>query len=180
MQAIQTISLATIPRRTKWGIFGAVFAVCMILGRLLTVYYWWDMFDMGLRAQAIMLVVAVVAMIVLHEALHGLFFWIFGGRVSFGAKAWTSFGPVFWATSDKLFSKRQYRTISLAPQILTAACLLVLLVTDLPAIYQVGLWLIAVGNLCGGGFDIYISILLGRFSAGAKFQDKKDGLIVYE
>ena len=39
---------------------------------------------------------------------------------------------------------------------------------------------LAVGNLCRGGFDIYISILVGRFSAGAKYRDMKDGLIVYE
>ena len=180
MQATQTISLATIPRKIKWGIFGVAFATCMAVGVAISEWYYWRLPMMGLKTSLIMVAIALVATIVLHEALHGLFFWIFGGQVKFGAKAWTAMGPVFWATSDKLLSKRQYQIVCLAPQILTAICLLLIFTAGLPAIHQVALWIIAVGNLCGGGFDIYISILVGRFSAGAKYRDMKDGLIVYE
>ena len=37
--------------------------------------------------------------VILHEAVHGVFFLAFGGRPRFGFKPWTRFGPVFYAAA---------------------------------------------------------------------------------
>jgi len=179
MEATQIISSVTLSRRVRWGILIPAFAVYVAMWAGLIMYYWWDIATISMPLWTGMILFSIVTVTVIHEGLHGLFFWIFGGRVKFGAKLKTSFGPVFWATSDKIFSKRQFRMISLAPQILTFACFLVIFLAKLPPIYEIGLWIIAVGNLTGGGFDIYISLILGRFPAGSMFQDKQDGLTVY-
>ena len=43
--------------------------------------------------------VGTVLGIVLHELVHGVFFFVFGGRPRFGFKPWTRFGPVFYAAA---------------------------------------------------------------------------------
>ena len=45
------------------------------------------------------LLLGCVAGVILHEAVHGVFFLAFGGRPRFGFKPWTRFGPVFYAAA---------------------------------------------------------------------------------
>ena len=179
MEEIQKISLEKMTHRTKWTILLITFGVMSFFWLFLGVTYGLSPLSFGIWKWIALVSGCMAIIISVHEALHGLLFWVFGGKVKFGAKLKTSVGPIFWATSDKLFSKRQYRIISLAPQILTLTCVLIIFFAELPTVYEIGLWIIAVGNLCGGGFDIYISCILDKFPAGALFQDKQDGVQVY-
>lgn len=173
----QAITLKTMSLKVKLALMLTALGVSILFGLYLGMTYgrymsplWW----------LLIFAIGIVATIPLHEGLHGLFFKIFGGKVSFGAKLKTPFGPVFWATSDKLYSKRQFQMISLAPQILTLVLVLLIVFVELPPVVEIGLFIIAAGNLCGGGFDIYISCKLTRFPAGVLIRDMKDGLMIYE
>ncbi len=179
METIQTINLGTIPRRVKLTILLIAIIGTIVLSVGFGRAYGDYIVGLGIWRWLGLFMVCVVATIPLHEGLHGLFFWIFGGDVRFGAKLKTPFGPVFWATSDKLFSKRQFRMISLAPQILTLTLILIIASAELPALWEIGLLIVAIGNLCGGAFDIYISCILGRFPVDSMFRDRQDGLQVY-
>jgi len=46
-------------------------------------------------------------------------------------------------------------------------------------VVNIGLIITAVGNLLGGVFDIYISVLLRRFPAGVLVRDTRDGCVIY-
>ena len=60
--------------------------------------------------------------VVLHEAVHGVFFLAFGGRPRFGFKPWTRFGPVFYAAAPGSYLDRpRYLAAGLAPAVLLTA-----------------------------------------------------------
>jgi hypothetical protein len=120
----------------------------------------------------------VVATIPLHEGMHGLFFRLYGGKVKFGAKLWSPLGPVFWATSKKMFPRRQFQMIGLAPQLLSVALSAVIIFGGFPPIVQMGLIIVVAGNLLGGAFDIYLAILLRRYPSSVMVRDIQDGLEV--
>lgn len=176
---IDRISLSSMSRKTKVLIILVALFVTFLFSDLFALKYGAYVFGMATRDWVLLFLVCLLVTIPLHEGLHGLFFHLFGGRVSFGAKMWTAFGLVFWASSDKLYTRKQFTIISLAPQILTLILLPVVIWASLPVMWEMGLFIIAVGNLCGGGFDIYISLKLKRFPAGYMYQDTKDGLNVY-
>jgi hypothetical protein len=178
MEAIGKVNLDTISPKDKWAIILIAFGIMMAFSWLAGMNYGTYIVSLGIWKWFTLFMVCLSIVIPLHEGLHALFFRLFGGKVRFGATLKTRLGPVFWATSDKLFPKRQFRIIALAPQVLTLICIVIALF-DIPTICKLGLWIIAAGNLAGGGFDIYISCLLGRFPAGALFQDQKDGIQVY-
>ena len=62
--------------------------------------------------------------VILHEAVHGVFFLAFGGRPRFGFKPWTRFGPVFYAAAPGSYLDRpRYLAAGLAPAVLLTAAL---------------------------------------------------------
>jgi hypothetical protein len=172
------ITLSTMPRRVKLaiiliGLFGTfVFAVPF------GIIYGDYIIGFGTSNWFLLFLGCVVATIPLHEGMHGLFFRLYGGKVKFGAKLRTTFGPVFWATSEKMFPRRQFQTISLAPQILTVVLGALVALGSFPAIVQMGLIIVAVGNLFGGAFDIYLAILLRGYPSSVMVRDIQDGLEV--
>lgn len=174
------ITLSTMPRRVKLAI---------ILGGLLGTFVFAIPFGMiygdyivgfGAINWLLLFMGCVVATIPLHEGMHGLFFRLYGGKVKFGAKLKTPFGPVFWATSDKMFPRRQFQTIGLAPQILTAVLGLLIILGDFSPMVQMGLIIVAVGNLLGGAFDIYLAVLLRRYPSSVMVRDIQDGLVIWD
>lgn len=126
-------------------------------------------------------VISVIVVIVLHEGLHGLFFWVFGGKVRFGASFRTGMGPAFWASSPGgLFSKNQFQIIGLAPQLLTMLLLLLLTFASLPNILAYPILLGAAFNVGVGCLDIFTIFLLRRYPKGVLVEDTKDGLRIWE
>jgi hypothetical protein len=173
----QSISLTSVSKKAKIVTIllclGCVFAIFLLIPADYRAY----IVEMGYLRWTGLVALCAVILIPLHEGMHGLFFRLFGGKVSFGARLKTSFGPVFWATSPKMYSKRQFQIIGLAPQLLTVICLLML--GHFSPVVNIGLIITAVGNLLGGVFDIYISVLLRRFPAGVLVRDTMDGCVIY-
>jgi len=172
------ITLSTMPRRVK---------IAIILGGLLGTFVFSVPFGIiygdfivgfGTVNWLLLFLGCIVAIIPLHEGMHGLFFRLYGGKVKFGAKLWTLLGPVFWATSEKMFPRRQFQTISLAPQLLTVVLTTLIAFVDFPPLVQIGLIIVAAGNLLGGAFDIYLAVLLRRYPSSVMVRDIQDGLEV--
>lgn len=118
----------------------------------------------------------MVVLILVHEALHGLAFWLCGGKPSFGMR-W-KYLAAYTTCREQLFTIRQFIIVVLAPQALT----LVLLVTALAGWAWAGLlWAFAVVNIVGGVWDFYIVVwlVLKRQYHGFLAEDTKTGLKIY-
>ena len=172
------ITLSTMPRRAKIAIILAGLLGTFVFSVPFGIIYGDFIVGFGTVNWVFLFLGCVVATIPLHEGMHGLFFRLYGGKVKFGAKLRTPFGPVFWATSEKMFPRRQFQMISLAPQLLTVALSSFIALGGLPPIVQMGLIIVAVGNLVGGAFDIYLAVLLRRYPSSVMVRDIQDGLEV--
>lgn len=118
--------------------------------------------------------------VLIHEGLHGLFFWLYSGKAQFGAKLWTHMGPVFYATSaGSRFTRLQYAQIGLAPQLLTLFCFTAVVSFQLPAALFYFLIMVGSQNLGGGTFDMYATYRVSRLPSGCLIEDVKDGWKVY-
>ena len=174
---IGSITLKDIPK----GIKASAVLMCLGIVMLLNACGWYmGAYTGDLRQNYIMMGMAVgctALVVVLHEGLHGLFFRLFGGDVSFGVKWKTIFGPVFWASSSKLFPRVQSQTVALAPQLLTIVMLVV--AVQLSATAQWLCLLMAGMNICGGAFDMYVAMRLRKFARACLVADTRDGVQVF-
>jgi len=124
---------------------------------------------------------AVILVAVLHEGLHGLGFWIYGGRPSFGFKLRSGFGPAFFTTSKgTLFPRPNMQSIALFPQGLTVVLLIILLSVELHTTISGLLVHTAVLNLAGGYVDIYIALAMGKYPKNYLVEDTQTGIRIYE
>jgi len=121
----------------------------------------------------------IVAVIILHEAVHGLLFLILGGKPRFGFKLIGHCFPVAYATSSAPIRRNQYLLIALSPfLILTPIFMIigVLATTDNMAT----LALIAVAlNIAGSIGDFAASCNMLRHSRKALFTDTEEGFNWY-
>jgi hypothetical protein len=133
----------------------------------------------GSDASMVSLLGATVLSIPAHEALHGLVFWIYSRRVSFGFKPWTAVGPVFYAASvGSRFTRRQYQLACIAPQLMTVL-LCVVAALGPPNPVFTGLTYAAALNLSGGVFDLFAYAKLFQFPKDAVVEDSREGMDVY-
>lgn len=184
MELIEDWKLKNYPRRKRIGILmlgmSGIFLV-MSLGEYLLGVNARSAVTNNLALLVGIFIAVLVAVTVLHEGLHGLFFWLFSGRVRFGAKLWSSMGPVFWASSPgRPIPRIKFQIIALAPQLLTILLLLVLALAPLSNTLTYALVLAAALNLGGGCLDIYVAILLRKWPGSVLVEDVKDGFKVYE
>jgi len=179
MDSRATLTLSNMPRSHRTTLVAATLICAAGLGWMPTLHYApAAVYALGVWRLALTVVLTVASVTILHECLHGLFFRLFGGRVSFGARM-SRLGPVAWTTSTGHYTKRQYQAISLAPQLLTLAVLLVAaLAHDLSPAVKMMLSLAGVINLCGGGADIYGLWWLRRTPDNCLIEDIKDGISV--
>lgn len=133
----------------------------------------------GLGAYCLIWLALIFAIVVTHEALHGLFFYLFSRKVSFGVKWKTKFGPAPYASSPgTLFSKRQYQMIGFAPQFLSALLLIVGVFLHAPALAI--LVMAATANLAGGCVDMWSIYELQRMPKDILVEDTSDGFKVWQ
>lgn len=126
------------------------------------------------------LVVCVFATI-LHEGLHGLFFWRFTGKVKFGFKLWSETGPIAYATSlNSILSKHRMMMVTIAPQILTIVLLMLIGLVGLPNLLRYGLLNMAAFNLGGGCFDLYFIFLVLKEKGKIFVEDTMTGVVLYK
>ena len=125
----------------------------------------------------VILLVGIAAVLVLHEAVHGILFRVFGGRTRFGAKLLGRIMPVLYATSDVRMPRDQYLVVCLGPfVIISLGLLLVGILVDGDGTALLALMLMAV-NTGGSMGDMVVSHKLRMHSPTTLFQDREDGFL---
>jgi hypothetical protein len=122
------------------------------------------------------LLIATVLMIVLHEAVHGLAFWLFTGkRPTFGFK-----GLYAYAASPKgvYLPRKQYFVVALAP-LISLSLLGLILIPLLPLIALPTLVFFLIGNAAGAIGDVWVVGWLLREPAEILLQDRGDAVTCY-
>ena len=125
--------------------------------------------------------VGLVVGVILHEAVHGIFFLAFGGRPRFGFKPWTRFGPVFYAAAPGSYlSRPRYVAVGLAPAVLLTAALAAALAgvaaDDLLA--SIVLWAFVL-NVAGSAGDMVMMRKVMSYPGTTRFEDTGEGFVAY-
>ncbi len=130
----------------------------------------------GLLLSLLKIVALAAGVILLHELVHGLFFWLFtGSRPAFGLRL----AYAYAAAPDWYIPRAIYRVIGLAPLVLIgAACLLLLAVA--PAGWILPLALALSLNTSGAVGDLLIIAVVNRSAPGCLVNDRGEGVIIYE
>ena len=116
--------------------------------------------------------------ILLHEAVHGIFIRVFGGRPFFGFT-----GLYAYAGCKSYFARLPYLWIALSPVVIWGAVLGVLCVLSLLGILPYSLfwlfYLIECHNLSGAAGDFYVAFLFSRMPEDILVLDDGVAMSVY-
>ena len=123
----------------------------------------------------LVLLAVIFAMVILHEAIHGLFFRLFtGGKVKFAFKG----AYAYAAAPDWYIDKVPYMLISLAPLVLiTIVCVILLLF--IPVGWVLPMMLLIALNTSGAIGDIYVFFLLLRTPGNVLIQDFGEQMSIF-
>lgn len=122
------------------------------------------------------IVIALVAVLIVHELVHGLFYWLFSSRrPKFGFQGLL---PYAAAPIGVYFPRKQFITIGLAPLVLLTTVGLLLLVIAPIALVPLFFFFVA-SNAAGAAGDLIIAIQLMSFSSDTMIEDNNAGLIIY-
>lgn len=132
-------------------------------------------FDLPIVA-IIGIVVVLVLVMLIHELVHGVFFWWFGGqRPTFGIKGLFIYVA---APPDIYFPRNPYLVIGIAPLVLlTFVGLLLMVIVPVVALPVLG-FSIAL-NAAGAAGDLVMAVRLLSFSPDTLMQDNDTGVVVY-
>ncbi len=129
--------------------------------------------QIGLLVLGLLLLTA--AMVVLHEAAHGLFFWLFTHRRPIfafkGAYAYAAMPGWF-------FPRRYYLAVGFAPLVLLSLAGVVLMLFAPPA-WFLGLIVFLVSNAAGAVGDLWVMGWLLLQKPGVLAQDQGDAVTLY-
>jgi hypothetical protein len=121
-------------------------------------------------------VIALVLVMLIHELVHGLFYWWFAGqRPTFGIKG---LGVYVAAPAEFYFPRNQYLVVGIAPLVLLTLVGL-LLVTIVPVVVVPILILFVAFNAAGAAGDLLMVTRLLSYSPDTLMQDNGSGVIVY-
>jgi hypothetical protein len=121
-------------------------------------------------------VIALVLVMLIHELVHGLFYWWFAGqRPTFGIKG---LGVYVAAPAEFYFPRNQYLVVGIAPLVLLTLVGL-LLVTIVPVVVVPILILFVAFNAAGAAGDLLMATRLLSYSPDTLMQDNGSGVIVY-
>lgn len=128
---------------------------------------------------SILTIPAIVVVVPLHEALHGLLFKLWTGKVKFGFVMASSF-PAFYATSEgSRLPRNKFIALCLIPQTITLVCMLLAAFGDFSNFLTGSLLACASFNLAGGFSDIYIAGALLTSSSKVVVEDLLTGVVIY-
>jgi hypothetical protein len=123
----------------------------------------------------ISLIAVFAAMIVLHELIHGIFFWVFSRQLpKFGLRGWYAFA----SAPGWFFPRRQYLVISLAP-IICISMLGMILLAILPAEAMVLILFAVIINAASSIGDLWITLKLAFERRSVAVEDVGDGMYFY-
>lgn len=132
-------------------------------------------FSGDLLALLLLILLGATVFILLHELVHGVFFWLFSGhRPRFGLGP----GYVYAAMPDWYFPKRPYLVVGLAPLVVLTVVGLVMLPL-VPASWLIPLLVGMLLNIGGAIGDLYICLCLVREAEDVWIRDKGDGFEIY-
>ena len=121
-------------------------------------------------------VVALALVMLIHELVHGVFFWWFAGqRPTFGVKGLYVYAA---APPDVYFPRNQYLIVGIAPLVLLTLFGL-LLVVIVPVVAVPILSLFIAFNAAGAAGDLVMAVRLLSYSPDTLMQDNGSGVIVY-
>ena len=117
---------------------------------------------------------SVIAYMVLHECIHGIFMWVFSGvRPKFGYTLLYAY-----TGSDVLFGKRRYMCISLAP-LLVSGLLLTVFMVFTPVQVSLLLYIIQCINISGSFGDIYVTYKVSQLPRDILVRDAGVNMAIY-
>ena len=120
-------------------------------------------------------VVLYILMIVVHEAFHGLFFWIFTRQRPVFALSWAY---AYAAAPGWYLPRNQYFVTAVAPLVGISLLALLVLAFAPPAWFLPAL-VVAVSNFAGAVGDIWVMIWLLRQPRTCYAQDRGDAVTLY-
>jgi len=121
-------------------------------------------------------IVAAVSMMLIHELVHGVFFWWFTGRFpTFGIKGLYVYAA---APSDIYFPRNQYLTVGIAPLVLLTLVGLMLMII-VPVVIVPILILFIAFNAAGAAGDLLMFAWLLSYPPDTLMQDNSTSVIVY-
>jgi hypothetical protein len=123
----------------------------------------------------LIIVLLQVLMIVLHEGIHGLFFWIFTrARPRYAFKGLYAYASM----TGWYFPRRQYLIACLAP-LVVITLLGFLLITFIPATWILPVLVVMTLNAAGAVGDMAVAVWLIRAPAGCMANDQGDAFNLY-
>ena len=121
-----------------------------------------------------------VAFIMLHEAVHGVLFLVFGGKPRFGVKLVGRFFPVaFYTTARAPILRNQYLLVILAPFLtLTPIFLVIGILSNVEGIVAMAIIAMAM-NVSGSIGDLMMAWKIRRHGRKTLYKDTADGFNWY-
>jgi hypothetical protein len=127
-------------------------------------------------SQAVILILAVAATLVLHELAHGLAMLAYGARPRFGV-LWQ--GLMLYATSPGYaFRRNHYVVVILAPLVGLSLLALMVILFSPPAVALV-VALCGTVNGAGAVGDLWILLVTLRYPERAYVMDERDGMRIF-
>ncbi len=119
---------------------------------------------------------ALVAMMIVHELVHGLFYWLFSRkRPKFG---FHGLFPYAAAPTGVYFPRNQFLVVGLAPLVLlTIVGLLLVVIVPIPLVPFL-LFLVAF-NAAGAAGDVIMAMQLMSFPSETVMEDNDAGVTIY-
>jgi hypothetical protein len=122
----------------------------------------------------VLLLIALFAYIVLHEAIHGIAIGLFTkSRPHFGIQS-----TYAYTGSEGYIDKRSYIIIALAPMIILGACLLAILFS-VPIEWYWFVYILVILNFAGSAGDLYVTWLTLRLPKEALIHDEGVTMTVF-
>jgi hypothetical protein len=132
--------------------------------------------DLSMMVRLLALLVIIALLLVAHELIHGLFFWIFTRSKPVYALHLTY---AYAAAPDWYIPIHQYRIIGLGPLVIIDAIGLLLILAATTSWILIIIFLVAI-NTGGAIGDMLITARSFRMSADSLAKDKGDGLCFFE
>ena len=126
-------------------------------------------FDIGIKS-VVLIIGLMIIMLIVHEAIHGFFFWRFThARPVFALR----FTYAYAAAPDWFIPAKQYQIVGLAPLIIIdLVCVLLILIA--PASWALPAAFVTAMNTAGAIGDLWIIFRLSREVPGTFVQDTGD------
>jgi hypothetical protein len=158
--------------------FGFMFLVLMVRLRpgLAQTMVWLEVRSLTVFVRLLVSILLLsIGFVVLHEAVHGFFFWLYTRSRPLFAFHWTY---AYAAAPDWFMPRNRFLVVALAPLlIITAAGLLMMLLV--PVDWLLAIWFVLTMNAAGAVGDLYIALRLAVSPESTLIQDRGDAITWY-